>query len=317
MKFKIRWGSILEELNRMEIQKIAYHGWENCYQLTNPSIELVAVADIGPRILRLAFRGKENQFCEYATDLGKTGGDDWRLYGGHRFWHAPEALPRTYFPDNHPVEVQVEKETLRLIQPVECTTGIQKELEITLDPGEAQVKVVHRLHNANLWAVELAPWALTLMALDGTAVLPLPPRRAHEVDLLPSNTLSMWSYTDLSDDRWHWGKNLILLRQNPQRQAPQKIGLGNPSGWIAYVRKGDMFVKYFDYQPDRLYPDGGCNTEVFTRFDIMELESLGPLVRLEPGGGVEHVERWRLFKNIPEPVDNDQVVARIIPVIEG
>lgn len=301
----------------MGIEKTTYHGWKNCYRLSNSSVDLVALADVGPRLIRFGFVGEENQLCEYPADQGKSGGEVWRAYGGHRFWHAPEAQPRTYYPDNEPVEARVTNKSLHLIQPVEKTTGIQKELEIFLDPSEPRVKIVHRLRNTNLWAVELAPWGLTLMAWGGTAILPIPPRRPHEVDLLPSNTLTMWSYTDLSDPRWTWGKNVILLRQDPEDKIPQKIGCRNSTGWLAYVRQGCMFVKYFDLDQDKPYPDMGCNAEVFNRHDILELESLGPLCKLEPGGVVEHSEHWRLFKNIPEPIDNDQVVAQIIPWIEG
>ena len=29
-------------------------------------------------------------FKEYDEQMGKTGGDEWRIYGGHRLWIAPE-----------------------------------------------------------------------------------------------------------------------------------------------------------------------------------------------------------------------------------
>ena len=31
-------------------------------------------------------------------EKGKTGGSEWHIYGGHRLWHAPEVMPRTYYP---------------------------------------------------------------------------------------------------------------------------------------------------------------------------------------------------------------------------
>jgi hypothetical protein len=43
----------------------------------------------------------------------------------------------------------------------------------------------------------------------------------------------------------------------------------------------------------------GCNTELFTNADMLEVESLGPLVILPPGRRVEHVEDWFLFAGVP------------------
>ncbi len=152
-----------------------YGGWENCVKLENNEIELVATTDIGPRIIRFGFKGGQNLFKEFSDQAGTTGGDEWKLYGGHRLWHAPEEVPRTYFPDNDPVGFKYSRDTVKLIQDTETTTGIQKEIEITLDQKENNVKVLHRLINKNLWEIELTPWALSVMANSGRAIIPQEP----------------------------------------------------------------------------------------------------------------------------------------------
>ncbi|GAJ16373.1 unnamed protein product, partial [marine sediment metagenome] len=50
----------------------------------------VVTTDVGPRIVRFGFVGDQNLFREFKQQQGKTGGDKWLIYGGHRFWHAPE-----------------------------------------------------------------------------------------------------------------------------------------------------------------------------------------------------------------------------------
>lgn len=85
------------------IEKTKYKGWENCVRVSNGRVELVVTTDIGPRIIRYGFVGKENEFCEVKSQLGLIGGDEWRIYGGHRLWHSPEDEKRTYEPDNGPV----------------------------------------------------------------------------------------------------------------------------------------------------------------------------------------------------------------------
>ena len=137
--------------------KTAYKGWPNCHQLSNGLVDLIATTDVGPRIIRFGFSDGDNMLKECAETLGKTGGDTWNIYGGHRLWHAPEADPRSYEPDNTPIALEEHKGFVRLVQPTEKTTGIQKEIDVYLDPKAAHARLVHRLRNTNLWPVELAP----------------------------------------------------------------------------------------------------------------------------------------------------------------
>lgn len=299
------------------MEKISYGGWQNCWRLSNGLVELVVTGDVGPRIIRFGFVGGPNEFKEYDSMLGSTGGQDWRIYGGHRLWHAPEAKPRTYYPDNVPVKVEEKGRVVRVIQPREETTGIEKELDIILDANGAHVEVVHRLRNANLWAIELAPWALSVMAQDGKAIVPLPPRGSHEENLLPTSSMALWAYTDMSDKRWSWGTKYVMLRQDAHAKTPQKIGLMVTDGWAAYANGGRLFLKKFTYSKGATYPDFGCSVELFTNADMLELETVGPLVKLGPGEAVEHVEHWFLFKDVPVPTCDSDVDRDILPKVKA
>ncbi len=57
------------------------------------------------------------------------------------------------------------------------------------------------------------------------------------------------------------------------------------------------------------------NVETFTNSDMLELETLGPMTKLEPGACVEHVERWRLFRDAPLPADDADLDAYVLPKI--
>lgn len=278
----------------MQIETVACQGWPNCLRLSTASVELIATTDVGPRLIHFSRPGGENQLHIFAETAGQTGGEEFRLYGGHRFWIAPESLPRTYYPDNQPVAVEAHGSFVRLVSAPE-TTGIQKEIDLILDEAQAAALVVHRARNTSQWPLELAPWALTIMVLGGTAILPLPPKSSHASgDLLPSTTLAIWPYTDLSDERFVFTPGAILIRQLGGEAPPLKIGLANTRGWTAYYRAGELFVKRFTHAHPAAYPDLGCSTEVFTRFDMLELETLAPLMLLPPGQTVEYQERWSL-----------------------
>jgi len=272
--------------------KFNYAGWPNCVRLSNGQIELIITTDVGPRVIRYGFIGGQNLFHEAAEDAGKTGGDQWRSYGGHRLWHAPEAAPRTYAPDNGPVQFAWDGHTLKLTQPKEDLTGIAKQMEITLDSSQNRVKVLHRLTNQNHWDVELAPWCLTVMAPGGRAIFPQEPYKPHPDYLLPARPLVLWHYTDMADPRWTWGKKYFQLRQDPKAATKQKVGILNTLGWAAYTLNNELFLKRFPFDRKATYPDFNCNNETYTDPNILEVETLGPMTRLAPQAAVEHVEQW-------------------------
>jgi len=293
------------------MEKIEYGGWDNCYRLANEALELVLTADVGPRIIRLAVPGEDNMFKEFSETLGETGGKEWLPYGGHRLWHAPEVAPRTYHPDNDPIRVEPLSGGLRAIQPVESSTGIEKQIDISVNSSGPHVKLTHRLINHNLWPVKLSAWALSVMAPGGEAIVPQPPYQSHEERLTPSRPLVLWPYTRMDDDRWQWGGEFIRLRQDPGASTPQKIGVGLEEGRAYYALGDCLFMKRYKHKKGAEYPDFGCSFETFTNGDMLEVESLSPLEELSPGGSIEHVEHWFVFKGI-ELKGDDKAIAGVL-----
>jgi hypothetical protein len=304
-------------VTQAKTEKVAYQGWPNCYRLSNDTVDLVVTSDIGPRIMRYGFTGGDNQFREAQEFLGKMGGEEYRSYGGHRLWHAPENKPRTYQHDNAAVQVEeLPGGGVRLRQPVEPATGIQKEMEIRLSAQGSHVHIFHRLHNRGLWEVETAPWALSVMAPGGMAIVPLPPRGKHPENLLPTSSLVLWAYTDLSDPRWYLGKRYVALRQDPKATVPQKIGMPVPDGWAAYLNGGRLFVKKFGHHAGAVYPDMGSSFECFTGPKMLEMESLAPLGRVAPGSLLEHEEHWYLYDKVAlDRTDDDAIDRVILPLV--
>ncbi len=308
--------AVVTAQSAVKIEKVAYKGWPNCYRMTDGQVEVIVTSDVGPRVIGFGFVGGDNEFKEFPDQVGKTGGSEWVMYGGHRLWHAPEGQPRSYSPDNSPIEVITGNGSIRAIQPTEPTTRIQKQIEVRMAAGQPYVEVVHRLTNHNLWAVELAPWAMSMMATGGRAIIPLPPRGTHPQVLDVANPLAMWAYTDLRDPRWTLGFKYISLRQDPKATSPQKIGVGVPDGWAAYYRNGHLFVKRFAYYKEGKYPDFGASVETFTNAEMLELETLAPLTKLQPGSTVEYTERWYLFKDVKlDSADDASIDRAVLPLV--
>jgi hypothetical protein len=299
----------------MNVEVVPFAGWEMCLRLANSDIELIATAQVGPRIIRLGFVGGQNEFAVYPEQCGLTGGETWRSYGGHRLWHAPEVAVRTTVPDNHPVSWWQEGDWLVLQAPTEVPTGIRKEMRVHLDADRNHVQVIHRLTNLGLWSVALAPWAVSVMAPGGRLIVPQEPFQDHAGHLQPVRPLVLWGYTDMGDPRFRWGRSFIQMNQDPGAESPQKFGVRNSLGWAAYQNEDRLFLKRFPHEAYANYADLGCNAEFFTNQRMLEMESLGPLVALEPGCSVGHREDWYLHRHLDAGLSDDSIEATLAPLL--
>lgn len=306
----------------VRLEEVTYQNWK-AVRISNDTVQLIVLTDVGPRILWFGFLGDENEFYEVPEHAGHAGDRVFRVYGGHRLWVSPE-IPRTYYPDNFPVVVRREHDAFIFAAPPESTppgANLQKEIEIELADTGTLVTVTHRIRNVGSEPTEMAPWALSVMAGGGRAILPLPPRAPMSPDrLLPEGVLALWSYTDLADPRWKIGTKYIQLRQtgNGSSEFQQQMGgIFNPHGWGAYFRRGHLFLKKAAVDRTAKYPDFGCNFEVFTDPHSLELETLGPLRNLEPGEIAEHVEQWFLSKDIPAGEDEAWIDSVVLPIVQS
>ncbi len=285
----------------MKLSKIDIRGAEGL-RLETGALALEVTTGVGPRITSFASKkGKAgNLFLEIPEAAEQDFGTGFKLRGGHRLWHAPEVMPRTYAPDNEPLALKPVKNGVALAQPVEPSTGLQKALKIEL-VGERTVRLTHALTNHGAWPVETAAWALTMFRAGGYAVVPLLPKGDHSKgDFLPTYTMIPWSYTDLSEDCWDLHRDYIGIDVDAA-PGPQKLGLSNYPEWSAYFLGGTTFVKHAKVIAGAVYPDNGCAFETFTSGKMVELETLSPLTKLEPGKSIQHVEHWTLFDGLKEP----------------
>ena len=263
--------------------------------LQNDFLEIEYLTDT-LRISGLTPAGKQNiladisDFASIPTPYG-----DFHFRGGHRLWHSPEAMPRTYIPDT-PVKVTDLSDGVILEAQTEPGTGIRKRIEIRLAKDKPSLTLTHTLINDGLWAVELAPWAITQFRLGGTVILPMPVGNVDAAGLLPNRQISLWPYARLKDPRLDLHDDFILFHADAL--PPFKIGYFNPHGWLAYFVDGILFRKTFDAQAELHYPDNNCNAEIYCNDRFVELESLGPLTKLHPGAEIKHIERWDVFEGI-------------------
>ena len=296
-------------MSGIKVKKISYGGWENCLRITSGIVDLIVTTDVGPRIIRYGFIGRENVMCEVESTLGLTGGDEWRIYGGHRLWHSPESRTRTYVPDNKPVAWEETPDGIKTMQDVEVISNIKKEMEVSLEPGSSRVRINHRLTNKGVWPLELSVWSISAMAAGGKEVIP---QSRQDTGLLPNRVISLWPYTSLNDSRVRWGDKYIILQHDTAIKHPFKIGIPNNAGWAAYFNNEQLFIKYYKHKMNAPYPDFGVSYETYANDFMLEMETLSPLTVVKPDASIEHMETWKLFDEIPMPSDNEEEIERTL-----
>lgn len=294
------------------IKVVEIGGFGNKIRLTNGIVDIDFATDFGPRILRYGLSGRENFFYEDVDDLINRKGEEmnnffdgaeWHIYGGHRFWQSPEAFPRTYTPDNDKVEYEITKTGVILKQKYMEYTKTDAEIEVVMSEDSADVKVIHRLRSYSPYEIELAPWTISVCNKNILEAVPL---NKIDTGLLHNQTMTIWSYTKLNDERVYFGDKYVTLKQNPKATSSFKLGFTNNNKFAAIFNDNAMFVKTFEWDENANYPDDGMNFETYTNDIMLECESIGPLTKLKEGDTLTHIENWTIIDNIPTPDAKDE-----------
>ena len=300
----------------MSLQTIEYRGWKDCLLLENGDIELVVSVGLGPRVLSFKRKGGANFFKNFDDQMANVSQDVWQSYGGHRLWHAPEVWTRTYYPDVQPVKYEWDGSRLTLTCETETTSRLQKEIVIDFPDSGTLVKVAHRIYNRGPWAAKFAPWALSVMAPGGTVIVPQEPFVPHGPgegqSFAAGRAIVLWQFTNMADPRFVWGRRFIRMSQDDAYPTKQKFGAMVKPGWAAYDFGAELFIKRFAFFPGANYPDYGCNAEFYTEPGMLEIESLGPEVPVEPGDFAEHIETWQI-EQIEASKNDDTLAEQLKP----
>jgi hypothetical protein len=304
----------------MKTEILAQWGWPEVLRLWDDTYELLVPLAVGPRILSFRRHDGPNVLHIVPDQLGQSGEPSWMPRGGHRLWTAPEDRTRTYAPDNAQIGWERTADGVLLTQDDE-RFALRKQIHLSLTNGG--VTLDHRLTALGPQESGFALWALTVLAPGGFEWIPLPPKAPHPGpperarsadDYAPNQTLVLWPFTHLNDARFYWGEGAIHLRMVLGAPTPTKLGLAHQQGWTAYILGEEVFCKEFDHEPGATYPDRGCNFETFTNADMLEMETLSPLV-IAPvvGQTYRHREHWRLWQQPGLRFGNEAVVPRPEP----
>ena len=287
-----------------------YLNYGKVLAITNGVIETYVTIDVGPRIIRYGFVGGQNIMCDnrnaadpkedaqFQDFFGK--GKKWEILGGHRIWTSPESYPESYYPDLTPVKYEITESGAIFTPDAETENGVQKQLEIKMDPDDTNMHVTMRVKNIANAMQEFSIWGLTVSATGGTLIIPM---NDNDTGLLANRNISVWPYTNLADSRLHFGNHYVTLHQDTNEIRALKLGFDLNNAEAYYCLGEDIFRKTYEtYHPHEKYPDNNCSFETYTCATFIEVESLSPLKKVMPNDTVSMTEHWSLHK---KPCDVD------------
>ena len=303
------------------VSEVDYFGWK-AYKLTNGLVTVVAVPDIGGRIVEYKLGGhpflwvNPNERGKLYPAPKKEADRKWHNFGGYKVWPAPQ---KEWGGPPDPLGSELDggrwqgkviskagaTVSIEMTSPPDPTvTGLQITRRVALFAGTTRVAVKETFRNVgkrdittSIWDVTQVPGALesaTTPSTEAKVYLPLNAKSKHQG--------GYFVMAGESSARAQWQKvagGKVL--ETSYKGEEGKIGADSDGGWIAYVDDlHDLaFAKTFKVASGAAYPDNNSTVQVFTSraaTPYMEIEVLSPLKKLEPGEEFSFEESWYCAK---------------------
>lgn len=306
----------------MEVKETTFENYGNCVYVSNGIIEAVVTIDCGPRIIRLGFNGERNVLYNdlerkyFLSVNGLEGNEDGGIfyyYGGHRLWlcSSRSAHLPIFRPDNSSVIYSVHSDGVQFTSAKQKQSEIETGFELVMGDDAADIMIVHTAKNLTKEPLVFGLRPVTMFTAGGIMILP---QSSDQTSLLnPNRSISLWPGTDIHDAQIHWGNRFITIGHGSGESNPLKLGISNPLGWGVYAMNDFTIMKHYVYTPQAPYADFDSSFEAGFRDDFVEMETLSPIFRVEPGQGIRHVENLSLFHttNLVNPSNEDSVAQFI------
>ena len=291
-----------------------YQGWNGCVTMSNGLIRTILVPKVA-RVLHFSLKGMPNVLWEDSETAGKLQSPDSETtgnyvnFGGAKLWVAPQSKwgtlwtvwPPHYDLDSGKCRTTIGKDgSVSLEGLPSASAGVRMDRKATLRGNS--VHFIYSMTNISGKTVEWGIWMVANVQAGGRTFIPFVEGAA------------LWSgeKDKKVPDSFNWKRtgDLLVLDFKDGREGSKIFSL-SPEGWIAYAVEGQAFFITFAPDPEAVQPEGEAPTEIFRGKEFVELEHIGPLVRLAPGEKTTLTERWHLLK-LPGGIKDPEALAEWI-----
>lgn len=225
---------------------------------------------------------------------------------GLRTWFMePIETDESGLPARQPAELGASSPgRLQLIGGEEPVTGLRVEMDFGLHPNAPRLVVTHALHNLRQESRRIAAWAINAVDAQlgiGFTAWSLEARRK----------LMLFHDTVPGDAPIRAESSVLALDfRVPPTSSFCKVGTDTSCGWGAFAWNGTAMKSMVAHDPDAEYPEGGATVTLFNSGEdagvrFGEVENVGPLSDVAPGGSLSLVQTLELIDGI----DSDDLSA--------
>lgn len=283
--------------------------------LADGDLRLTLDASHGPRVTSLTGVDGEELMVELSPPLviGPPEGPRLALHGGHRLWAAPEVPAVTYALATGGGTLRTDGDHVRV---GDEGTPIARRIVVAVADGEVRLR--HTLVNTGTDVRAMAPWAITQLQPGGIVCMPVGAAPSDEHGLQASGAIVTWPYTRLDDPRIAMAAHAVTIDSGgmTSEDDPVKLGVDGSVPWAAYVRGPSVFVLRGTPPPrDAPLVDLGATVQSYVCGDFVELELLGPLTEVAPGGSVTLDEVWSVHRRTW--AEDEPLADHVRPLVPG
>jgi hypothetical protein len=297
-------SKVVHRSDSVTIRRTEWKGWRDCYVITNGEVEVVVVPQIA-RIMKYGIAGGKNMLWvneeltpEKAPEAHAPEPGEWLNYGGYKLWPAPQRdwnWPPDWTLDRGPCTVEVTEEgALHLVGMASEKHGIRFDRQITLAPTGGRLDLVQTAVNVSGEPGTVSIWDVTQVNDDCVAFVPLGPGASYR-------TLE----GDPLDEQWTRTGDMLLCK--PAGRTG-KVFISGPPPWLGCRQGPLLFIKAFE-MAEEPPPEPETPREVYTGDSgYIELEIVGPAVRLEPGESTALNQVWTLRPASPNAQTDEGLI---------
>lgn len=281
------------------VAHVTYHGWPNCYLMSNGHVEVITVPAIG-RVMQFRFAGDDDgPFFENRALDGKIPdprAEEWANFGGDKSWPAPQSqwkkiIGREWPPpsgfDAQPVDAAVIGDFVELVSPVDPHFGIRETRRIQLDRERPVLTITTTYHKVQGDPVKVGVWVITQLR-DPERMFMILPRKSQFPQGYNQQMGGAPRNVEFKD-------GMVSLVRDPK--TPVKIG----SDASTLVWMDQHYVVRIESRrvAKAEYPNQGSSAEIYTNPDplaYVELETEGPLRTMRLDDRLERTNTYTLMR---------------------
>lgn len=300
------------------VSLVTRNGYENCIELNNDEVRVVLEPNLGGRVLIYEKNGNNVLYINPDQDgVVYEAGKVIPHPSAGRFDIGPEkTIPKRPVLFFGPWEGRItgDREAI-MISRKDSSTGVQLVRKFRLASVGSRLECTQVIRNISSETKRYCFWSRTFVEGGGISLTPLNPNSRYPKGYIIYGPGNVMDFMPAEEPVIRVRQGILEIIGPPSRP---KFIMDGEEGWMAYISRDDqLFVKKYPVYPDRMYGEMAAATASvwYNGEEMCEIEPIGPMETIRPGGEVSFTETWFLL-DYPYPEDGMPDLGKITGIIE-